>query len=240
MWVFKVLYNPKLFWPRWKNTRICDDRALVQPAVSVPKEKHSWTLQKKQVGCSIWGRSRSGVFFLEGSQTDVIWCYYMLLSQALWSTSHFNSGIKTVSSAWRRLPCWLAGVPSTRGEESFGSDIVSPTSPCLMQKRKYNIEVNKKENDNPWKHVNIAKHQLVAKLQTGHRKPWACLAVWTNSWSKSKTIQKHCDMQKAADWFGFRQISHSEVDHNHNKTKHSICHMSHLLIYIYGIQCGQY
>lgn len=164
----------------------------------------------------------------------------MLLSQALWSTSHFNSGIKTVSSAWRRLPCWLAGVPSTRGEESFGSDIVSPTSPCLMHKRKYNIEINKKENDNPWKHVNIAKHQLVAKLQTGHRKPWACLAVWTNSWSKSKTIQKHCDMQKAADWFGFRQISHSEVDHNHNKTKHSICHMSHLLIYIYGIQCGQY
>ena len=90
MWVFKVLYSPKLFWPRWKNTSICDDRALVQPAVSVPKEKHSWTLQKKQVGCIIWGRSRSGAFFGRFSN----WCYYMLLSQVQWSTSHFNSGIK--------------------------------------------------------------------------------------------------------------------------------------------------
>ena len=90
MWVFKVLYSPKLFWPRWKTRVFVMTEPWCNLLYQYQRKNIHGLCKKNKLGASFGVVVVVVLFFGRFSN----WCYYMLLSQVLWSTSHFNSGIK--------------------------------------------------------------------------------------------------------------------------------------------------
>ena len=110
MWVFKVLYSPKLFWPRWKTRVFVMTEPWCNLLYQYQRKNIHGLCKKNKLGAS-FGVVVVVVLFLEGSQTDVIICYYPKSYGApLTSTPALNSLF-----CLKKVPLLIGGCPFNTG-----------------------------------------------------------------------------------------------------------------------------